>query len=57
MAYVEYETIVPQEEYLTIGVFGFILGFLLIAYFFMYTFPNSATKSPTRPMKDPSKHN
>lgn len=37
MGYVDYETPLPQENYLIVGVVSAVLGFFLLAYFFMYS--------------------
>lgn len=36
MPYVDYETPIPQDDYLIVGVVSAVLGFFLLAYFFMY---------------------
>ena len=55
MVFVEYKTPIAQEDYLMTGLVGAILGFFLLAYFFMYFSYHVATKSHTRLTKDPSK--
>ena len=38
MGYVGYETPISQEGYLSVGLVSAVLGFFLMAYFFMYEF-------------------
>lgn len=38
MGYVGYETPISQDDYLTVGLVSAVLGFFLMAYFFMYIF-------------------
>lgn len=39
MAYVGYQTPISQADYLTVGLVSAVLGFFLMAYFFMYSLP------------------
>ena len=36
MSYRQYETLIPQEDYLPFGLVGAVIGFFMLAYFFMY---------------------
>ncbi len=38
MGYVGYETPIAQSDYLSAGLISAVLGFFLMAYFFMYTY-------------------
>lgn len=51
----QYVTPVPQESYHTFGLVSAVLGFFLLAYFFMYYSLHAATKVPIRAESSSSK--
>ena len=55
MGFVAYETPISQEDYPKAALTGLIVGFFLLAYFFMYLPRHSATKSHTNAMRGLSK--
>lgn len=48
----QYLTPIPQESYQKTGVLSSIIGFIILAYFFMYSSPHQVTKAPTKPKTD-----
>lgn len=55
MGYRQYETLIPQEDYLPFGLVATIIGFFLLAYFFMYLLHHLDIKSHTKLIKEHSK--
>ena len=51
----QYLTPIPQEDYHSVGLISAVVGFFLLAYFFMYVTPHSAIKAHTRTAPSSSK--
>jgi quinol-cytochrome oxidoreductase complex cytochrome b subunit len=52
MGYVGYQTPISQDDYLIVGVVSAVIGFLFLAYFFMYLLLYSATKLHSKSIKE-----
>lgn len=43
----QYLTPIPQDSYQSVGLISAVVGFFLLAYFFMYASSDAVTRAPT----------
>jgi hypothetical protein len=46
---IQYVPPVPQESYQQVGIVSSIVGFFILAYFFMYSPSHAAIRAPSSP--------
>lgn len=56
MGYVGYQTPISQDDYLIVGIISAVVGFLLLAYFFMYLLWYLVIKLHSKSIKERLEH-